>query len=312
MKQQFPFDTEPRSMSLQARLFWCIAIFGPAIYFGYQGELIPAAILGCAGVGAFVGFRAGMLSILTSIVAITTAIVFAPEIGMQYELQIGSKLGTTGLLNRCISVAAVGIGISMLVWLAMHLTIGRAVRRRPGLIRMNQRGGFLIGFAQGALTVLLLVGGFLVMEPVQRQKLAEANVAEEDYTLVHRAMFWTVDQTDTSVIGPTIREYNPVERFPQINQIQRVQRTAAVLADPRKMNDVIGHPSILNLQQRPEIQKAVAELRSDESINDILTSGKPMDRSAAMTLLNHPAVLNLVDQPGFMEHADKAMEAAGL
>ena len=78
------------------------------------------------------------------------------------------------------------------------------------------------------------------------------------------------------------------------------------------MNDVFGHPSILNLQQRPEIQKAVAELRSDESINDILTSGKPMDRSAAMTLLNHPAVLNLVDQPGFMEHADKAMEAAGL
>lgn len=299
-------------MSLPVRLFWCIAFFGPAAYFGYQGETVLAAILASAGVGAFGGFRVGVLSILTSVAAIAAAIVYAPEIGMQYELQVGSKLGTTGLLNRCISVAAVGIGISMLVWLVMHLTVGRIVRNRPNLVRMNRRCGFVIGFTQGAAAILLLVGGLIVMEPIQRQKLAEANVAAEDYSVVHKVIFWTVDQTDASVIGPTIRKYNPIEQIPQLNQIQRVQRTAAVLADPAKMNDVIGHPSILELQQQPEVQKAVAELRSDESINDILTSGKPMNRDAAMTLLNHPAVLNLVDQPGFLEQANKAIEAAGL
>lgn len=312
MKQKFPFETESSSMSLSVRLFWCVAFFGPAAYFGYQGEYLLAVILACAGIGAFSGFRVGMLSILTSVAAITAAIIYAPEIGMQYEQQVGETLGTTGLLNRCVSVAGVGIGISMLVWLVTYLTVGRIVRNRPGLVRMNRRGGFLIGYAQGAAAIVLLVGGFLVMEPIQRQRLAEANVAVEDYSMVHKAIFWTVDQTDASVIGPTIRKYNPIEKIPQLNQIQRVQRTAAVLADPAKMNDVIGHPSILQLQQRPEVQQAVADLRSDESINKILTSGKPMDRAAAMTLLNHPAVLNLVDQPGFLEEATKAIEEAGL
>ena len=299
-------------MSIPVRLFWCVAFFGPAAYFGYQGDYLLGAILACAGLGAFGGFRVGMLSMLTSVAAITAAIIYAPEIGMQYEQQISAKLGTTGLINRTVSVVGVGIGISFLVWLVTYLTVGRIVRNRTGLIRLNQRGGFVIGFAQGAAAIVLLVGGLLVMEPIQRQRLTEANIADEDQSMVHKAIFWTVDQVDASVIGPTLREYNPIENIPQLNQIQRVQRTAAVLADPAKMNSVIGHPSIIQLQERPEVRRAVAELRSDESINDILTSGQPMNRDAAMTLLNHPAVLNLVDQPGFLEEASKAINEAGL
>jgi uncharacterized membrane protein required for colicin V production len=312
MKNDYPFEPESGTLSLPMRLFWCVVFFGPAAYFGYQGESLLAAILACGGIGAFGGFRVGVLSILTSVAAITAAVIYAPEIGMQYERNVSETLGTTGLLNRCISVAAVGIGISMLVWIVTYMTVGRIVRGRPGLARMNRLTGFTFGYGQGAVAMVLLVGGMLVMEPLQRDRLATANIQAEDYSIVHKAIFWTVEQADASVIGPYIRKYNPIEKIPQLNQIQRVQRTAAVLSDPAKMNDVIGHPSILKLQERPEVQQAVADLRNDESINEILTSGKPMDRSAAMTLLNHPAVLNLVDQPGFIAEATKAIEDAGL
>lgn len=299
-------------MTLPTRLFWCVAFFGPAAYLGYQGDYVLAALLACGGIGAFSGFRVGILSMVTTFAAIGAAIVYAPEFGLQYEYKVAGFLGTTGLMNRCISVLGVGILISMLVWMISSMTLGRIVRSRPGLSRMNRLTGFTLGYAQGVAGIAVLIGGLLVFEPLLRKSLADANVPAEDYSLVHRVVFSTVEQTDKSVLGPYLRTYNPMETIPQLNRVQEVHRTAAVLSDPAKINQMMTHPSIVKLQQSRSVQRAVQDLRSDESINQILTSGKPMDRSAAMTLLNHPAVLNLVDQPGFLEEASKAIEEAGL
>jgi hypothetical protein len=57
------------------------------------------------------------------------------------------------------------------------------------------------------------------------------------------------------------------------------------------------------------VRKAVDQLTSDPAIQQILRSGKKMDRSMAMTLMSHPAVMELVDQPGFLEQAAKAIES---
>ena len=312
MKQESPFAPEPGTMSISARLFWCVVFFGPAAYFGYHGDHLLAAVLIGGGVGAFSGFRMGVLSFLTSIASISAAIIYAPQFGMQYESNLATATGMTGLLNRCVSIAISGVLISMLVWFAIYMTVGRIVRNRPGLDRLNRFTGFTLGFAQGVLAIVLLVGGMLMIEPEQRERLAAAGIEAKDATVIHQAVFWTVKQVDNSVVGKYLRQYNPVTKIPQLNQIQQVQQTAVVLSDPSKINHIIGYPSIIQLQQRPDVQKAVQELRSDQSLNDILTSGKPMDRAAAMTLLQHPAVLNLVDQPGFMEEAAKAIKEAGL
>ncbi len=299
-------------MTLPVRLFWCVVFFGPASYMIHKGDFLVAAILISAGVGALSGFRMGALSILTSLGAITAAIIYAPSLGMQYEPDVAKALGTTGLTNRCLSVAGCGMGIAALVGLVTYFTIGRMVRNRSNLARLNRFGGFTFGLAQGAFAVVLLVGGMLAFEPIQRQQLATAGVAEEDFSVIHKAVFWTAEQVDKSVAGEYLRQYNPIVKIPQLNQLQKVQRTAAVLSDPAKMDEVMRHPSILELQRQPEVQEAVHQLRSDPSLNEILTSGKPMDSTAAMTLLNHPAVLNLIDQPGFLEQATQAINDAGL
>ncbi len=47
---------------------------------------------------------------------------------------------------------------------------------------------------------------------------------------------------------------------------------------------------------------------ADKKIKQILSAGKPLDRAAVMTLLQHPAVLELVDQPGFLAEASRVLE----
>ena len=52
-----------------------------------------------------------------------------------------------------------------------------------------------------------------------------------------------------------------------------------------------------------EMRRAMTELQKDPEIEEIRNSGRPIDGKAVITLMNHPAVLELIDQPGFMEQA---------
>jgi hypothetical protein len=85
-----------------------------------------------------------------------------------------------------------------------------------------------------------------------------------------------------------------------------------VLSNPAKIDQLIHHPDITRLQERPEMKQAVDKLMSDPEITQILYSGKSIDRAGAMTLLNHPAVLELVDQPGFLEEANRIIDESDL
>ena len=70
---------------------------------------------------------------------------------------------------------------------------------------------------------------------------------------------------------------------------------------------MLRHPSIRQLQQRPEVKVAMDKLIEEPSIQEILRSQEKMNRSMAMSLLNHPALLELVDQPDFLSAAAKVI-----
>ncbi len=305
----FPFESEVDStMSWSVFVFWSMFFFGPAAYFIYQGEYIVPVILISAGICAFSGYRLGALSILTSVAALAAAIGFAPSIGMNYEEQFQEWLGTTGLVNRGVAIAVIALSISMAVWTIISLTIGRVVRRRPGLDRMNRGTGFLIGIGQGVVGAVLLVGGLLYIEPIQRARLESQNIEVDSAPAIMQMVFRATEQVDHSIVGPVFRKHNPIEKIPQLQQIKQIQKTATVLADPQQMNRVIEHPAVVRLRQTPEVQAAVMELRSDQEIQAILQRGEPMNQETAMKLLRHPAVMRLIDQPGFLESAKEAID----
>ena len=122
----------------------------------------------------------------------------------------------------------------------------------------------------------------------------------------------TAESVHNSEAGPYIEKYNPFVQFPELNKIEQVQKSVQILSDPKKIEKLINHPEVKQLQSRPEVRTAVRKVMEDPEIRDALNSGRPMNRNIAMTLLNHPAILELIDQPGFLEVATKAIQNTNI
>jgi hypothetical protein len=56
------------------------------------------------------------------------------------------------------------------------------------------------------------------------------------------------------------------------------------------------------------VQQAMRDLRDDPEISKLLQGGKALDSAAIIMLINHPKVLNLLDQPGFLKSAQSALK----
>lgn len=301
---------ESETMSLKMRLFWTLLFFGPASYFGYHGDSITAATLTVGGFGAFTGYRTGAFMMVASLVAISGAVWYAPEIGMANSYRFTDWFGTTGLANRFLAIGVVGLAIGVFVMFALWMILGRMFHRRPALAKLNRRTGFVLGMAQGVAGLVFFVGGMLAMEPIELSRVDQRDADDRRGQFASQVILSTATATRQSHLGEVLVRYNPLTMFPQLNKVEQFDQTAQVLADPAKIQSLIDAPEIAELRQKPEVQRLVSELQADPKLSELLQSGSPINAEMAMTLLNHPAVMHLIDTPGFMEQAAAAMRNA--
>jgi hypothetical protein len=232
----------------------------------------------------------------------------APSIGRAHEFRFEEWFGTTGLTNRILTISTIGILISLAVTTVWFIVTRLILLSRPRVDTMNRWVGFAIGGLEGAVAVMLFLGGMLILEPIERDRAEKRAAIDAEGPAVSDWILGISDGIYRSKLGPTIIANNPFKKIPQLNKVAEVQQSVQVLSDPEKIDELIHHPSIRKLQQRPEMRRAVDRLNGDPSIQEVLRSGRPMDRAAVMTLMNHPAVLELIDQPDFLEEAYKVIQ----
>jgi uncharacterized membrane protein required for colicin V production len=309
-----PDNQRPERPRMGKVTFLCwLAIFGGTAYVFYQ-KLDYVGMLGTAAIAlaCFSGFRLGASRITATLLGFAAAVAFAPGLGLTQEHRFTEWFGTTGLTNRFLSIGAIGLLLALTVTVISVLIMNRVMKHRPRLVWSNCWLGFLIGGAEGAVAILLLLGGILIMQPVEQQRADLRDPSDVRGLAVSNAILTVAQKTQASPIGPVVEKYNPFTRIPQLNKIEKIQSTVHVLSDPDRINGLLQHAAIRQLQQQPEVKVAVDRLMSDAEIKQILYSGKAIDRAAAITLLNHPAVLELVDQPGFLEEANKIIDESNL
>ena len=311
MNQPQPMESFPladaASMPWKIRIFLLVLFIGPAAYFCHGGDYILAALIALTAISAFSGFRIGATAMFTSVIAITAAIAYAPSIAYPHEFRFTEWFGTTGLLNRIVSVGAVGLAMTVLTSVLAMLVTRGIYRRRPMLDRSNRWLGFWIGGAEGVVLTFLLLGGVLVIEPLEQKRAGQDQRTTNQANQVSTWVLRTADLVHQSELGPYVEKYNPFVQFPELNKIEQVQKSVQVLSDPQKIQRLINHPDVKRLQQRPEVREVVDQVMQDPEIREALSTRGPMNRSIAMTLLNHPAILKLVDQPEFMDAATKVI-----
>ena len=307
-------DDRPASprMGWATFCFWSLLFCGVGYYFFQKLDYVGVAGTAAIAIAGFAGFRMGATRIAISLVAIAAAIALAPKLGVSQEYRFAEWFGTTGLANRFLSIGVIGLSIILVATVIAVMITNRLLSNRPRLAKSDRWLGFVIGGAEGAIATLFLLGGILIMEPLEEQNAARRGSDDVRGHAIGYAITTAAMKTRASELGPVIDKYNPFRRIPQLNKIEKVQQTVSVLSDPAKIDGLIQHPEITKLQQRPEMKRAVSTLMSDPQIKQILYSGKPLDRAAVITLLNHPAVLELVDQPGFLEEANKIIEESDV
>ncbi|QEG42157.1 CvpA family protein [Roseimaritima ulvae] len=297
----------------------------PILYFAYQQDYVLAAALAAVAVSAVSGFKLGLLRIFGSLVGISAAIALAPGWGRSQAHHFSEWFGTTGLTNRFLAIGTIGLLIALAITCVFVLLSRRIFEQRPRLDATNRWTGLLAGAGQGAVAMLLLLGGILTIEPLQREQreqqtqllqqtqrgraaAGDSQAEELPASMIHNLVTQTAERTQSSVVGPLVTQYNPFERIPQLNQISKLQRTAQVLHDPAEVEGLLRHPEVVRLQQQPSMQAAIASVRQDSEIQEILQSGEPINGHKAMRLLSNPAVMELVDQPEFVKTVSQILE----
>ncbi|NND96339.1 MAG: hypothetical protein HKN47_03295, partial [Pirellulaceae bacterium] len=110
--------TAPR-MNWIVRLLFVLSAGGGIWYFYRTGDYVGVAFVWVTLVASFSGFRMGLTRMGASVVALGAAICVAPQLGISQEARFAQWLGTTGLINRFVSIAVVGLVIAFVLTLIL-------------------------------------------------------------------------------------------------------------------------------------------------------------------------------------------------
>lgn len=272
-------------------------------YFWSQGDLLAATTLVAITIAGFSGYRVGALKLVGFIGGVAVAIAYAPILGRTLEPQFAEWLGTTGLSNRMLSIGLVGIGITLVATIVFALISRSLFTERPRLDACNRWLGFGIGAVQGVAVMLIIVGGLLVLEPTVKKRVAARDSVPNKFSLtVAERVLDVTEQTRSSAFGEAVVANNPFEKVPQL---AKVQKSVRVVSDPDRLNQLIHQPSRDKHEFSPAISSAIDKLSADPEIQQVLESGKPVTHQTIMSLMNNPAILELLDDPNFLSEITK-------
>ena len=275
---------------------------GVGVYFWMTGDQLTATLIGAMLMTGLSGYRLGALKLVGLLGGAAAAIAFAPGIGKQLESQMAEWLGTSGLMNRVASIGLVGIAITLAAVLLVALLSRRLFSERPRLAAWNRWLGFGLGGMQGAVVILILISGLLIVEPMAQNRAVARDDNDEFGQAVAQQVSRISERTRASKLGPAIAAYNPFDHVPQLSQVQRGVRA---VSDPDRVNQLLNHPSAEQWTQSPTLSSAIDALVADPEIQEVIEAGKPIDLKTAMSLMNNPAVLKVLDDPDFLTEMSK-------
>ncbi len=286
----------------------CLLLFGiPAGVCIYKGDLVTGIALATIGLSCYLGYRTGAARALVSIGGILAGVYLAPQWAPSVEPFLTEWFSVSGLLNRAISLSAVGLAIVVACYCVARLFCRFFLSKNNSADGLNRWGGLFIMGAEATVGIALLLGGILMIYPEQK----ELPVLEESANLRQRLNYQlnvVASTTRSGAIGTALKDHNPFVKFPQLNKFKEIQQTVRTISDPAKMKQIVTHPRIKDLQNNPSVQAAISKFEEDDSIQEILSGDEPLDSQKLMALLNSQVVMDLLDEPEFLDEATKIME----
>ncbi len=271
-----------------------------------EQDYVAATALAATAIAGLWGFYVGALRLVGFVGGLAGVYAFASPVGLWLSPYIARGFDTSPGATRLISLVAASGAIFLLTTVAVSIFSNRLLRNRPQLEDANRLLGFGIGGLQGAAAVLLLLSGILVVEPHAKQRVNAAGKGDQNALAraVSKRVVDIAERTRRSTIGSFVVAYNPFEKLPQLKNLQSA---VAVLSDPAKLQKAMRSRPAGRLRSKSEVRHAIESLAQDPQLRKLAESGKPLDKQTALSLLNHPGIAKLLEQPDLMRQLSEAL-----
>jgi uncharacterized membrane protein required for colicin V production len=289
---------------------WLLVVgaLGAVIGFSWSAQdYVAATALAAVSMAGLWGYYVGAARLLglfaSATIAWACAAPIAPWMAPYIERRINSNPATTQLIS---SIAAGGI---MLVVSALLIGVisRRVLRDRPRVQAANRLFGFGVGTVQGIAGVVLVLNGILLVEPYAKQRIRAARYDNES-VIARVTALRVVDiahQTRRSAVASFVKAYNPLEQFPQFDELRR---TATATHNPGKHSSTRSQSTNQPVYRKSEVRRAIESLAQDPQLRRIAQAQQPLYNRTAVSLLNHPEIAKLLEHPDLMNELTRAMD----
>jgi hypothetical protein len=274
----------------------CFVCTVAALIFGNAVTRIFVPLVALASLN---GYRVGGLKVVAGVLGLVVGATAGFSAGRLCEGLVGRLLGLSGLTNRLVSIGIAAVLLALLASFLLDFYVGRRLRRRPAVRRVDPWIGSALGAAQGAVLVLVLLWGVLVLEPVAAAQVAMIapgqDAAQSDPTAVR--ILSMAGAVHESVVGRVADNVNPLSN---VRAFQLPNKCLAMLNNPRAVEAFNKHPAIKRLGERPVVKEVVKVLAEDPEISRMLASETGISRRDLAVLLSHPKILEVLDRSDVM------------
>ena len=299
-RKRKPKPGEPITMPAWLFITLSLTTMTAGFVFFRSGDYVGVASVVLIAFAGISGFKMGLGTMSITLAAGLAAIWFAPAVGMRYESQLAGQLETTGLMSRVIAIAVAAVLISLVVTTGFSIIKNLYIKKRYKLRLVDHYSGLVVGIAEGALLVWLVLGGLLSLQLWQRHQGGDQN-------RIARHVDQIASAARQSRLGPYLVKYNPFERIDELKKVREFHETACRLRDPENIDRLINDRAIIELKSEPTVARAIDEIQNDPSLRAFIDEGRPPGRDLLIRLINSPSVKEMVDHPDFLPRIREAL-----
>jgi hypothetical protein len=255
------------------------------------------------------GLWRGAAEIVGLVVSTIFAVALAPLLGRGFEGLFSGIFGTSGVLNRSISVAVVGLMIISAGTVLLSIAARRFVKQRPQLARVNTYAGAVLGLVEGSILGMAVLWTVLALEPIAAGQVSSPStyvVPDENDkpSPIAKGLVSFAGKVRDSALGGMAQATNPIEGA---RLLSLCNDFVAVARDEEAFDAFMQSQVMLEIKELPSINAAMERVKADPELSNLVKEDITAD--AVRTVLGSRTILDIFDHTTVVSDLTPKMDA---
>jgi hypothetical protein len=283
---------DPRHRPLVLALAGLVGLAVVLVVVGsWPVQLGAVLVLVCVGQGVWRGGAA----VVAIVAALVLAAVTAPWIGRAIEGAVGSAFGLGGLAARGMAMLLAGAVIATTIAAVGTRVLGAASKRWALWREWDRWIGAGVGLVEGVLLTLVVCWSVLALTPIAATRTEIVREAGGDPASAEPLAARVLAAGRVlrgSVLGGVAAATSPLGGS---RLLELINDFVVVARDEEAMAWFMQTQAMQRAAAVPGMEAALASLRADPAVAQVLDRDGPMETRDVLAILNSNAVLDLLD-----------------